>query len=201
MKWASKLGEHIFFSVFTSEASEHQLSLYSLWIIMKRIIIAASINISVYFTNSIVSFCCCLYGFKWLKSKINIMWLKALHSCDIWQVQGVARLSKAQRQPMRQKRFWILAVDHKMHILFTPLWSYAPGTRLEWSQELIKAELEIICICQKKRYSSELNRLNPVLYSDIIRVVGHLENAMMPEEVKHPVIVANLHISDLIYAG
>lgn len=82
------------------------------------------------------------------------------------------------------------------------------------SEELERSELEIIHLCQKKRYSeelaslrkdglvkrsSELFRLNPVLHSDIIRVGGRLDKAMMPEEVKHLVILAkDLHISDLI---
>ncbi len=47
--------------------------------------------------------------------------------------------------------------------------------------------------------SSRLYRLNPILQSDIIRVGGCLDKVMMPEEVKHPVILAkDLHISDLI---
>lgn len=80
-------------------------------------------------------------------------------------------------------------------------------SNLLFSEELEKAELAIICLCQKKRYSeelaerwsSELYRFNPVLHSDIIKFGGSLENEMMPEEVKHPVIVAkDLHISDLI---
>lgn len=82
------------------------------------------------------------------------------------------------------------------------------------SDELEKAELEIIRLCQRKRYSeelvslqkdgvvkrsSQLCKLNPVLHADIIRVGGRLDKAMMPEEVKHPVILdKDLHISDLI---
>ncbi len=81
-------------------------------------------------------------------------------------------------------------------------------------EELEKGELEIVHLCQKNIYSeelvslqkdgvvkrsSQLYRLNPILQSDIIRVGGRLEKAMMPEEVKHPVILAkDLHISDLI---
>lgn len=88
------------------------------------------------------------------------------------------------------------------------------SAKLLSSDELERAELDIIHLCQKKRYSeelaslqkdglvkrnSELYRLNPVLHSDVIRVGGRLDKAMMPEEVKHPVILAkDLHISDLI---
>ncbi|GAA6099981.1 uncharacterized protein LOC117805176 [Tachysurus ichikawai] len=87
-------------------------------------------------------------------------------------------------------------------------------SKLLSTEELEKAELEIIPLCQKKRYSeelssllkdglvkrsSELHKLNPVLHLDIIRVGGRLDKVMMPEEVKHPVILAkDLHVTDLI---
>lgn len=75
--------------------------------------------------------------------------------------------------------------------------SRVPSNLLSF-EELEKAELEMIHLCQKKRYSeelvslrkdgvvkrsSQLYRLNPVLQSDIIRVGGGLDKAMMPEEV------------------
>lgn len=81
-------------------------------------------------------------------------------------------------------------------------------------EELEKAEMEIIRLSQIKRFpeelkslrkcgvvkrSSPLYSLNPILKCDIIRVGGRLDNALISEHSKHPIILAkDLHISNLI---
>lgn len=81
-------------------------------------------------------------------------------------------------------------------------------------EELANAEMEIICFCQKKRFvdeisslrkgmnvkrTSHIHKLNPILENGKLRVGGRLSRAAMPEEMKHPVILAkDFHISDLI---
>jgi len=80
--------------------------------------------------------------------------------------------------------------------------------------ELKKAELEVIRYCQRKRYSDEISslqkgenvkknshiyKLNPILEDGVIRVGGRLSRAVMPEETKHPAILAkDFHISNII---
>lgn len=81
-------------------------------------------------------------------------------------------------------------------------------------EKLSKAEMEIISFCQRKRFPDEFNclqrggrvkrtshiyKLNPVLENGVLRVGGRLSRAAMPEECKHPTILAkDLHISDII---
>ncbi|TKS69341.1 hypothetical protein D9C73_003405 [Collichthys lucidus] len=81
-------------------------------------------------------------------------------------------------------------------------------------EEIKNSEMEIIKLCQMQRYSEEISclqrgesvkrnshiyKLNPMLDDGALRVGGRLSNAAMPEESKHPVIIAkDLHISDLI---
>lgn len=78
-------------------------------------------------------------------------------------------------------------------------------------EELANAEMEIICFCQKKRFADEISSLRkgmnvkrtshipPILENGILRVGGRLSRAAMPEEMKHPDILAkDFHISDLI---
>ncbi|KAK5928662.1 hypothetical protein CgunFtcFv8_013710 [Champsocephalus gunnari] len=81
-------------------------------------------------------------------------------------------------------------------------------------EDLRKAEKEIICFCQRKRFPDEIKglqkgegvkrtshiyKLNPVLEDGVLRVGGRLSRAAMPEESKHPAILAkDLHISDII---
>ena len=81
-------------------------------------------------------------------------------------------------------------------------------------EEIKGAELEIIKICQRRKFSEELSclqkaecvkgnshiyRLSPILEEGVLRVGGRLSKAAMPEESKHPAIIAkDLHISDLI---
>ena len=82
------------------------------------------------------------------------------------------------------------------------------------SGEFRGAELEVIMFCQIRRFSEEfsclqkgesvkrgshIRRLNPKLEDGVLRVGGRLSRAAMPEESKHPAILAkDLHISDLI---
>lgn len=81
-------------------------------------------------------------------------------------------------------------------------------------EEIKEAELEIIKFCQKRRFpeefsclqkgeyvkgSSHIYKLSPILDEGVLRVGGRLSKAAMPEESKHPAIIAkDLHISDLI---
>ncbi len=81
-------------------------------------------------------------------------------------------------------------------------------------EELATAGMEIICLCQRKRFADEISslkkgmsvkrtshihRLNPILENDGLRVGRRLSRAAMPNEMKHPVILAkDSHISDLI---
>ncbi len=81
-------------------------------------------------------------------------------------------------------------------------------------EELKKAELDIICYCQRQRYPDEFSilqkgeqvkrnshiyKLNPVLEDGVLRVGGRLSRAAMPEEAKHPAILAkDFHISSII---
>lgn len=81
-------------------------------------------------------------------------------------------------------------------------------------EELREAELKIIKFCQRKRFpeeysslqkgesvkrTSHIYKLNPVLEDGVLRVGGRLSRAAMPEEAKHPVILAkDQHISDII---
>jgi len=81
-------------------------------------------------------------------------------------------------------------------------------------EEIQEAEIEIIMFCQKKRFSEEfaclqkgesvkrnshVYKLNPILEDGVLRVGGRLSKAAMPEESKHPAILArDLYISDLI---
>lgn len=80
--------------------------------------------------------------------------------------------------------------------------------------ELSKAELAVIGYCQRRKYSDEFSslqkgenvkknshiyKLNPILEDGVLRVGGRLSRAVMPEETKHPVILAkDFHISDII---
>ncbi|CAM4597167.1 unnamed protein product [Leuciscus chuanchicus] len=80
--------------------------------------------------------------------------------------------------------------------------------------EIREAEIEIIMFCQRRRFSEEFSclrkgegvkrnshvyKLNPILEDGVLRVGGRLSKAAMPEESKHPAILAkDLHISDLI---
>ncbi|KAK2920579.1 hypothetical protein Q8A73_000064 [Channa argus] len=80
--------------------------------------------------------------------------------------------------------------------------------------ELKEAEVDIIRHCQRKSFpdeissllkgeavkrSSHIHRLNPVLQDGILRVGGRLSKAAMPEESKHPAILAKNHrVSQLI---
>lgn len=81
-------------------------------------------------------------------------------------------------------------------------------------EEIKNSELEIIKFCQRQKYSDELSclqkgesvksnshiyKLNPISDDGVLRVGGRLSKAAMPEESKHPAIIAkDLHISDLI---
>lgn len=71
--------------------------------------------------------------------------------------------------------------------------------------DLKEAELEIIRHCQSKKFQEEINslqkgepvkrssliyKLNPSLQDGILRVGGRLNRAAMPEESKHPAILA-----------
>lgn len=76
-----------------------------------------------------------------------------------------------------------------------------------------KGEMEIISFCQRKRFPDEFNclqrggrvkrtshiyKLNPVLENCVLRVGGQLSRSAMPEECKHPTILAkDLHISEV----
>lgn len=80
-------------------------------------------------------------------------------------------------------------------------------------EELSKAEIEIIRFCQRKMFpdgfnslekgesvkrSSHIYKINPVLNDGVLRVGGQLSRAAMPEESKHPAILAkDLHILDI----
>lgn len=76
-------------------------------------------------------------------------------------------------------------------------------------EELAASEMEIICFCQNRKFADEManlrkrinviHKLNPLLDNDVLRVGGRLSRAAMPEEAKHPVILAkDFHISNLI---
>lgn len=81
-------------------------------------------------------------------------------------------------------------------------------------EELKTAEMEIVRFCQRKRFpeefsclqkgenvkrNSHIHKLNPILEDGILRVGGRLSRSAMPEESKHPAILAkDLHISDII---
>ena len=81
-------------------------------------------------------------------------------------------------------------------------------------EEIKNSELEIIKFCQMQKYSEEFSclqrgesvkanshiyKLDPILDDGVLRVGGRLSKAAMPEESKHPAIIAkDLHISDLI---
>lgn len=80
--------------------------------------------------------------------------------------------------------------------------------------ELNKSEMEIVRFSQRTRFpeelislqrgeevkrSSPLYFLNPILEAGVIRMYGRLDNAVMPEESKHPIILSkDLHISELL---
>lgn len=79
-------------------------------------------------------------------------------------------------------------------------------------EEFDKAETAIVCFCQKKRFpdemtslqkggtvkrNSHLYRLDPILEEGVLRVRGRLKRAAMPDEARHPVILAmDVHITD-----
>ena len=81
-------------------------------------------------------------------------------------------------------------------------------------EDLDMAETAIISFCQRKRFTDEicslqkgesvkrnshLYRLDPILEEGVLRVGGRLSRSAMPDEAKHPAILAkDLHISDLI---
>ncbi|XP_046873085.1 uncharacterized protein LOC124465379 [Hypomesus transpacificus] len=80
--------------------------------------------------------------------------------------------------------------------------------------ELKNAEMTIIKFCQRARFPDELDKLqsgmcvsknssifklSSVLEDGIIRIGGRLSKAAMPEEAKHPIILAkDLHISSIL---
>lgn len=80
--------------------------------------------------------------------------------------------------------------------------------------ELDKIEMEIVCFSQRTRFpeeltslqrgeevkrSSPLYSLKPILEAGVIRMYGPLNNAVMPEELKRPIILSkDLHISKLL---
>ncbi len=74
-------------------------------------------------------------------------------------------------------------------------------------EELSNAEKEIIKFCQRKRFPDELSclqngrsvkrnshifRISPVIEDGILRVGGRLSRAALPENMKHPVILAKI---------
>lgn len=81
-------------------------------------------------------------------------------------------------------------------------------------EEIKEAELEIIKFSQRRKFPEEFSclqrgecvkgnshiyKLSPLLEDGVLRVGGRLSKAAMPEESKHPAIIAkDLHISDLI---
>lgn len=81
-------------------------------------------------------------------------------------------------------------------------------------EEFDKAETAIVCFCQRKRFPEEITslqkgegvkrtshlcKLDPILEGGVLRVGGRLSRTAMPDEAKHPAILAkDLHISDLI---
>lgn len=80
--------------------------------------------------------------------------------------------------------------------------------------DLTEAEEEIIHHCQRKKFQEEISslqrgdsvkrsshiyKLNPILEDEVLRVGGRLNRAAMPEESKHPAILAkDLQVSELI---
>lgn len=80
--------------------------------------------------------------------------------------------------------------------------------------ELDESEMEFVRFLQRMRFpqelvslqrgeevkrSSPLHCLNPVLEAGIIRMYGRLENAVLPEESKLPMILSkDMHISELL---
>ena len=72
-------------------------------------------------------------------------------------------------------------------------------------EEFARAEKAIICFCQRMRFpdelaclqnggkvkkNSHLYRLDPVLEDDVLRVGGRLDRVAMPDEARHPAILA-----------
>lgn len=83
------------------------------------------------------------------------------------------------------------------------------------SDDLSKAEVSIICYCQRERFPAEITalergtscikgtsdifKLDPKLEDNLLHVGGRLSRAAMPEETKHPVILSkDQHISKII---
>ncbi|KAL2099502.1 hypothetical protein ACEWY4_003896 [Coilia grayii] len=81
-------------------------------------------------------------------------------------------------------------------------------------EEFSRAEKAIICFCQRRRFpdeliclqngervkkSSHLYKLDPILEDGVLRVGDRLDRAAMPDEARHPAILAkDFHLSALI---
>ena len=81
-------------------------------------------------------------------------------------------------------------------------------------EEFAEAEKEIISFCQRQRFpeelaclqngervkkSSHIYKFDPILENGVLRVGGRLDRAAMPDEAKHPALLAkDLHLSTLI---
>lgn len=74
--------------------------------------------------------------------------------------------------------------------------------------DLNNAEMAIVSYCQWERFqkefsslekrpslqrSSDIYRLDPVLQNGLLRVGGRLRKALMPEGIKHPIILSRIN--------
>lgn len=137
---------------------------------------------------------------SWMRLKKAVAWILKVRDTLLGMAkkrkeQGVAiALSDADKDQQKRQLHKFMA-NYKTSLSKEPL----------TVDDLKEAELEIIRHCQRKKFQEEINslqkgepvkrsshiyKLNPVLQDGILRVGGRLNRAAMPEESKHPAILA-----------
>lgn len=149
------------------------------------------------------------YFSSWIRLKKSVAWLLRLKGILMDLSKERKRLQTNLVCPGSDLNQQRMTINKEMQKFKSAVCKDLPSL-----EELDKAEMEIIRLSQRKRFSEELTSLrkngvvkrnsplyslNPILQSDLIRVGGRLDKALIPEDSKHPIILAkDLHISNLI---
>ncbi|KAG1936405.1 hypothetical protein F2P79_018737 [Pimephales promelas] len=149
------------------------------------------------------------YFSSWIRLKKMVGWILKLKSLLLYFSQKRKQLSMTLAHSGLDKDQQGKEIEKEMQSI-----KAKTASGLLSIEELRKAEMEIIKFCQRRRFPGEFNslrkgesvkrtshiyKLNPILEDGVLRVGGRLSRAAMPEEAKHPAILAkDLHISNII---
>lgn len=138
---------------------------------------------------------------SWTHLKRAVAWILRFKNLLVSLSQKTRQLNLSKQQH--------LSSEHKAEVI-----KALACSSLLTVEELAKAEFEIIKFCQRRRFSDErislqtdtsvrknssIYKLSPVLEDGILRVGGRLSRAAMPEESRHPIILAkDSHISNIL---